>query len=44
MDRWTDAIAPSKTLSSTGRQAVKYNVLKDYRFHFSIEETKGHTG
>lgn len=43
-DRWTDATAPSKKLLSTGILAVEYNALKDYRFNFSIEETKGHTG
>ena len=40
----TDATSPSKTLMSTEIQAAKDNVLKDYRFNFSIEEHTGHTG
>lgn len=29
---------------SSGIQAVKYNVLKDYHFDFLMEEMKGHRG
>lgn len=34
MGRWRDETPPSKKLTSGGMQAVKDNVLKDYRLGF----------
>ena len=41
MGRQPDVTPPSKKLMPSGIQALKYSVLKDYHFSFSMEETEG---